>query len=232
METFLFSKLKHFRYERKFYLKGLKREELETILKFHPAAFKEIYYERTVNSIYFDSFDLHHYLDNVNGVTKRLKVRIRWYGDLLGFIEKPTLELKVKHNQHVGKLLYPLGPFTLDNNFSIDTIRNLFKKLSLPEVLKLHLIKLNFSLLNSYSRKYYLSSDKKYRLTIDKDVEVYKITPYHNNFLCKSKDTEGTILELKYNKPNDEFVDDITNYFSFRMTRSSKYVDGITRLYV
>jgi len=232
MEELLFLNLRQFRYERKFYTNGFKKKEIETILKFHTALFKEIYYQRRINTIYFDSFNLQHYLDNINGVTRRLKVRIRWYGDLFGFIESPTLELKIKHNLHVGKLLYPLEPFTLDNNFSIDIARNIFKKSSCPEVFKLHLMKLNFSLLNSYMRKYFLSSDQKYRVTIDSGIEAYKITPYQNNFLCKSKDNRGIILELKYNKPDDRFADRITNYFSFRMTRSSKYVDGLSRLHM
>lgn len=231
MEELLFLNLKHFRYERKFYVDNFNREEIENMLKFHPAMFKEIYYERRINSIYFDSFGLQHYFDNINGITRRLKVRIRWYEDLFGFIEKPMLELKIKHNLHVGKLLYLLEPFTLDNVFSIDTIRNIFRKSSCPEVFKLHLMKLNFSLLNSYMRKYFLSSDQKYRVTIDDDMEVYKIATYQNNFLHKSKDNKGIILELKYNKPDDKFADYITNNFSFRMTRSSKYVDGLSRLY-
>lgn len=232
MRNVLFSDIKHFRYERKFYIEGLRYRELESLLKFHPALFREIYHRRTVNNIYFDTLGLHNYFDNVNGVDRRLKVRIRWYGDLFGLIENPTLELKLKHNLHVGKLLYPLKGFTFDNDFSIDIVRRIFAESSLGDVLKLHLMGLNFSLLNSYSRKYYISADHKFRITLDTDMEVYKLSPYRNNFLCNAKDYINTILELKYNKPHDEDITGITNHLPFRMTRSSKYIDGIARLYI
>jgi len=230
MKDYFFTNIEHFRYERKFYIEGLDAEKVEVILKSHPAIFREIYHKRRVNNIYFDSFGLQHYFDNVNGVDRRLKVRIRWYGDLFGFIKKPMLELKLKHNLHVGKLLYPLEAFTLDSSFSIDVIREIFRKSQLNEGLKLHLAELNFSLLNSYDRKYFLSSSGDYRVTIDDNMRAYELSLYQNNFLYSRPDRTGTILELKYNKPHDELVSGITNYFPFRITRSSKYIDGVRSL--
>ena len=232
MRDFLFSGFKNFRYERKFYIEGLRREEAEAILKSHPAIFREIYYERDVNNIYLDSFDFQHYLDNVNGADRRLKVRIRWYGQLFGLIKSPTLELKLKHNLHVGKLLYPLKPFALGDIFSIGVIRGALEESTFPEIVRLHLAGLNAPLLNTYSRKYFLSSDSEYRVTVDTGMKAYELTPYQNNFLHTSADYNNVIIELKYNNPHDKFVDGITNYFPFRMTRSSKYVDGLARLYV
>lgn len=231
MRNFLFSNAKLFHYERKFCIKGRDRNEVEIALRLHPAVFEEIYHERTVNNIYFDSFNMHHYYDNVNGLDRRLKVRIRWYGEMFGFIENPVLELKLKHNLHVSKLLYPLKAFTLDNNFSIELIRDIFKKSPLNQILRLHLMELDFTLLNSYKRKYFLSSNQRYRITVDDTMVSYRLSQYNNNFLDASKDFCGAILELKYNRSQDKFADSITNYFPFRMTRSSKYVDGITRLY-
>lgn len=231
MRNFLFSNVKDFRYERKFCLEGIDRKEIETALRFHPAAFSEIYHERTVNNIYFDSFNMHHYYDNIDGVNRRLKVRIRWYGDLFGFIENPVLELKLKHNMHVGKIFYPLKAFTLDGSLSLDSMRDIFAKSSLSESLRLCLTELDFALLNSYRRKYFLSLDREYRITVDDAIHLYKLSQRDNSFLDVSRDFCSTILELKYSRPNDKFADGITRYFSFRMTRSSKYVNGITRLY-
>lgn len=232
MKNTFFSKVKNYRYERKFLIEGLTSEEVEGILKFHPEIFKEIYYKRIVNSIYFDSFDLQYYSDNVMGVDRRLKVRIRWYGNLFGFIESPTLEIKLKHNLHVGKLLYPLKSFTLDKSFSIDVIYKLINESSLSEALRMHLMPLKFSLLNSYTRKYFLSSNKMFRVTVDVGMQAYKLLSRQNNFLSKSTDYNNIILELKYNKPYDKFVESITSSFPFRMTKSSKYVEGIQKTYI
>ena len=231
MKNFLFSNVERFRYERKFYIEGLTTEEIEAILKFHTAIFKEIYHQRIVNNIYFDSHNLQHYFDSIDGAARRLKIRIRWYGNLFGFIKDPVLELKIKHNLHVGKLRYPLKPFILDDNFSIDVIRKAFKESSLGENLRSHLIDLNFSLLNTYKRKYFLSSNRKYRITIDSDMQIYRLLSYQNCFLHKLTDYTDAILEIKYNKSQDKFVDGITNYFPFRMSKSSKYVDGVAKLY-
>ena len=85
-----------FRYERKFLVSELNRFEIESIVRLHPAIFSEIYHQRSVNNIYFDTMNVSNYLDNINGVKQRLKVRIRWYGDLFGFIDKSVLEFKIK----------------------------------------------------------------------------------------------------------------------------------------
>lgn len=229
MKDFLFSNVDNFRYERKFSIEGKSREEIETMLKFHPLIFREIYHKRYVNSIYFDTFNLQHYFDNVNGLDRRLKVRIRWYNDLFGHIKNPTLEIKIKHNQHIGKLLYPLKSFNLENNFSNTMIQSIFNESSLNESLRLYLKDLILSLLISYNRKYFMSSDGKYRITLDTEMTVFRLNPYQNIFLEKYVDNTNTILELKYDKPHDEFVEKITNYFSFRLSRSSKYISGLNR---
>ena len=57
MKDFVFSNIKQFRYERKYFIENMSRETIETLIKLHPAIFREIYCERRVNNIYFDSFD-------------------------------------------------------------------------------------------------------------------------------------------------------------------------------
>jgi hypothetical protein len=230
METFAFSAVKSFRHERKFYITGLTKEEIEALVKYHPAVFNEIYHRRFINNIYLDSFDMRHYFNNLDGLNRRLKVRIRWYGDLFGVVKNPALELKTKHNLHVGKIVYPLKNFNMDKGFSIHTIRKVFTESRLPDILKLHLAELKFSLLNRYRRKYFLSIDRKYRITIDTGMGIYALNPFNNNFLYKKADYTGVVLELKYNKPQDDRVERITNYFPFRITRSSKYASGIEAL--
>lgn len=232
MKELLLSDVKSFRYERKFYITELNKFEIEYAIKLHPAFFKEIYYERAVNNVYFDTIEMDHYFDNVNGENERIKVRIRWYGDLFGFVKEPVLEIKIKHNLHVGKLAYTLKPFSLDSNFSIDTAHKIFSEANVSDKLKLFLKKHIFSLLNTYRRTYFLSSDRKYRITIDNNLKAYRLSPRSNNFLKKIEDNNCVILELKYNEESNKFADNLTNAFPFRMTRSSKYVKAINELFV
>ena len=86
--------------------------------------------------------------------------------------------------------------------------------------------------LSPHARRAVLSSDRMYRVTLDTDMQIYELSPHQNSFLHKSSDRNSTILELKYTKPQDEFVDNVTNHFPFRITRSSKYAQGIEKLYV
>ncbi|MDD5633657.1 MAG: VTC domain-containing protein [Candidatus Omnitrophica bacterium] len=232
MKNILLSGVKNFRYERKIFIEGQTIKTVEMLLKSHPAIFSEIYCERRVNSLYFDTLNFQNYFDNMDGVSKRLKVRVRWYGNLFGAVEKPNLELKFKHNLHVGKLMYPIEAFVLKDGFSTSIVREAFRRSSLSKMLEDYLMGLQASLMISYTRRYFLSFDRKYRVTLDTEMEAYKLTPQRNTFLCKTeKDTRNVIMEIKYNCLHDDLVGSITNYFPFRTTKSSKYVSGIEVLY-
>ena len=220
-----------FRYERKFLISELNRYEIESIVKFHPAIFSEIHHQRFVNNIYFDTINLSNYFDNVIGISQRLKVRIRWYGDLFGFIGKPVLELKIKTGFLGSKLRFPLDPFYIGRGYSLKAQQDIFAKSGVPDVVTEYLKSSRFTLLNRYGRKYFESADHKFRITIDFDMEFYKMDPANNFFIEKIVDYNNTVLELKYSDKDDEDAGFITNYFPFRMTKSSKYVSGIERFY-
>ena len=218
------------RYERKFFISRdeADRHEIENAIKLHPAMFSEIYYARHVNNMYLDSPELDNYADNLIGTCQRLKVRIRWYQDLFGLVKKPVLELKIKHGEIGTKHSYPLKPFRLDKNFTLDYLQEqVFENSGLPENVLESLKGLRFLLLNRYLRRYFLSADKKYRMTIDSGLEFCNIGPKNNSFdECKRFD-DIFILELKYQHEHDDGVERITNGFPFRLTKSSKYVLGV-----
>jgi len=123
-------------YERKFVLTELRTSEIEIIIKTHPAVFSEIYHERFVNSIYFDSPDMKNYSDSINGSKDRLKVRIRWYDDLFGYVEKPVLEFKNRYGFLVTKKLFPIKHFSVDNDLKLSTVTDIFKESNVPGTLK------------------------------------------------------------------------------------------------
>jgi len=216
-----------FRYERKFFISDLSRYEVEQIIKINPASFSEIYFQRFVNNVYYDTVNLTNYAGNVYGVAQRLKTRIRWYGELFGLIEKPVLELKIKEGFLGGKVRYSLKPFYLDDNYSPEIRQDMFAEAGVPDILVEYLKSLRGALLNRYSRKYFESADKKFRITIDAGMEAYRIGPVKNTFMEKTVDAGNVILELKYAEENDEEARLVTNHFPFRMTKSSKYATGM-----
>lgn len=219
-----------YRYERKFLISQLTSSEIESLIRLHPAMFSEIYTLRFVNSLYFDSFDMMNYFDNVEGLHDRVKIRVRWYGDLFGHIENPVLEIKIKKGLMGRKVPYPLSPFSINKGFSSDTIRQVFKSSQIPQHLKSDLMSLQCVLLGRYNRKYYQSVCHNYRITIDKDMEFYKPSVSNSDFIHKSADWVNTVMELKYKHDKDDDAERIINHFPFRMTKNSKYVSGIESL--
>ena len=219
-----------FRYERKFITTQIDRHHIENLIKYHPELFSEIYHERKINSIYFDSLDMHSYYNNMCGTRERIKIRIRWYGDLFSLIEKPVLELKIKKG-HVGsKKQFFLKPFKLDSNISLNSILRMLRLSDIPDCIIERFMFLQMAIITRYSRKYFQSSDKKYRLTIDWDMEYYTIENVNNTFRNKKHDYLTTILELKYPIDNDDYAQIITNHLPFRFSKNSKFEVGIKNL--
>ena len=220
----------NYRYERKFFISDITKHNVESIVKLHPAMFSAIFHQRFVNSIYFDAIDFRNYFDNVNGSSHRIKIRIRWYGELFGHINKPVLELKIKNESLNRKQVYSLYPFDFNNSFTAEEILNIINKSDVPEIIKINSLKP--VLLTRYSRKYFKSADGNYRITIDTDLVFYHIYCQKNLFVNKLIDDINVILELKYNQNADNKANYITNFFPFRLSKSSKYVTGIDKLYV
>ena len=219
------------RYERKFVIQEMSRQEVESIVLLHPAMFRKIYHERQVNNIYFDTFGMSNYLHNVVGNSQRAKVRIRWYGDMFGHVGKPVLEIKLKSGYLGSKISFPLEPFDMNESLSIGEMRELFRRSEhVPEAVRENLITLDFALLNAYMRNYYLSGDNDFRVTIDTALQYRPITPRMNRFIEMYQDHFTTILELKYARENDDRALTITKRFPFRVTKSSKYINGIDRI--
>ncbi|VEN74470.1 conserved hypothetical protein [Candidatus Desulfarcum epimagneticum] len=221
-----------YRYERKFDISdGLAPGEAESIIKIHPAIFSEIFYSRFVNSIYLDTNSMGNYFDNVYGFADRKKIRLRWYGSLFGKIDKPTLEIKIKKGFVGKKKSYPIHGFVLDSDFNIGTFLSAALESGIPDFLKQDLHFFNPVLLNRYSRKYFLSANKKYRITLDTNLSFYKIKRHNNSFLSSIQSKSKIVIELKYESRHDNNADRIINSFPFRVTRNSKYVNGIKNLY-
>jgi len=222
---------REFRYERKFIVPGMSPSEIRHLVLHHPAIFSEIFHERNVNNIYLDFYGMGNYHENLAGQAQRIKIRIRWYGELLGEIKNPILELKIKNGELGRKRLFKLRPFVLDKTFSFEKLqKEVFNKSDLPlEVLEL--LKMSHPvLLSSYTRRYFRSADKNYRITLDNNLSFYMIKNRNNNFKEKFTDKNINILELKYLEEKDSKASKITSSFPFRLTASSKYVYGIDLL--
>ncbi|MCJ7622539.1 MAG: VTC domain-containing protein [Anaerolineaceae bacterium] len=221
-----------YRYERKFLVDQLDTHQVRAMVKRHPAMFTTPYPPRYVNNIYFDTKDMANYHENVSGVKDRRKARIRWYGDLFGQISNPVIELKIKSGLVGTKEQHPSDPFMLDENFTDHYFKNMLHSSNLPAQLKYFLRDMDPVLVNRYYRWYFASVDGIFRVTIDTEMTFHKINPLKNNFLFRQFDYNNIVVELKYGAEYDPQAQKISTFFPFSVTKSSKYVQGIERVYL
>ena len=220
-----------YRYERKFLVDQLGAKQIQVMIKLHPAMFFQPYPPRYINNLYMDTIDMSNYYDNVNGAMRRTKVRIRWYGELFAAITRPVLEFKIKDGFVGRKVNYPLGKFHLGVGFRQRDLQDLLAESQLPEEVAFLLREQAVVLCNRYYRWYYVSRDGRYRLTLDDELEFHRLSQGRNTFAHHQVNRHERIVELKYGLEDDFGADMISSYFPFRVTKSSKYVQGIERVY-
>ena len=217
------------RHEKKSLLTDISYHELINLIKRHPYHFTEPYPERYVNNIYFDDCQLSHYNANISGISYRTKLRLRWYGDASGVID-PVLELKIKKGHLGTKLRADILRFELPENLSGEKVMKLLNSNELPQQIHEILGRTKPQVMNRYLRRYFVSADGAFRITVDSDVSFRRI--FH---LCGSQTGNNLnnhlVLEFKYDQEAEERAHLVTGYFPFRITKSSKYVAGIQKTY-
>lgn len=220
----------HYRYERKFSTRWPYRSVVD-LIKRNVAQFREIYEDRHINNIYFDSLGFDNYHANDDGIRDRLKTRIRWYGNLSGSIERPALEIKVKRGWAGEKPTFRLAPFTLDPAFSSLEAQAIFRRSDLPGWIRQRVLAETPTLVNRYARRYFLSADGHCRLTLDCDLRYFRC-PFPGAFVPKYFEPRDTlVIEMKCSCKGDLGTDAFSNDLRFRMTKFSKYAHGVNLLY-
>ena len=219
------------RYERKLVVEHRDPREVRHWVRQNPALFREAYPPRWVNNIYFDSLEFQQYFDNKDGADCRRKIRVRWYGPVFGRVDRPTLEFKIKAGLMGRKEAYPLPAFVVAPATGLDPLTAALRAAELPLLVRRELAFASPRLLNRYHRQYYISADGAYRLTLDAELEFYRLRPHVHSFLERCAVPGVTVLELKFHDGAASAAEFITNAFPVRLTRMSKYVQGIEGLY-
>ncbi len=216
-----------FRFERKYHVEHMPFAAIEHLVKRNPALFRQAFPDRVINNIYLDTPSRRSLLENLDGIADRIKARIRWYGELLGHIKKPVLEFKIKRGMVGAKDSYVLAPFAVEPKMNASAVHDVLERSELPEHIRLELYKFEPVLLNRYRRKYFISADSHYRITLDWQLEYYRFDRHYNLFTRPHKDQHSTVVELKYSGSIDQIDERVASYFPFRVTRMSKFVTGM-----
>lgn len=215
--------IRSYRYERKFVVPFFMEPNVETILRSNRYGFHEIFAERIVNNIYFDTPMFRYYHENVQGVSDRKKVRIRWYGEGPPG-DECRLEIKRKSGLVGTKDVYPIHMHEDVMSFGF------MDSLALPPEVRFELGEVRPVLYNWYKRRYFLSADGRFRITIDHSLR------YSHPGLLRHAAGVGTpdvmsVLELKYDRDADIDAVRIAADIPLSLSKKSKYVSGISAVY-
>ena len=195
-------------------------------IRLHPAGFVVAYPPRRVNSLYLDTLHLSSLNDNLEGLSARRKLRLRWYGDGMAEIQ-PALELKEKRNLLGRKKRYVL-PCQLDLRLPWTQILQMVRADVGPEWQALLQTVDQPTLLIHYQREYYVTRDGEIRATIDFSQVAYdqRLTSRPNlRFRLPIDDT--VVIEIKTGQEHAERLHQVAAHFPVLRSRHSKYARGL-----
>ena len=219
------------RHERKFIVPLESIIEVEKLCRFNHLKISRIYPERRINNIYFDTPYFRFYRNSIEGLSDRLKIRIRWYGDILQNNIFPVLEIKTKKNNLGFKINYTLGNLRLNNITTPDDIATWLQNQQLPDEILHILDSLKPVLINSYLRNYWMTENSEYRLTLDKDIAYSSFGCITDRMILNMHHDYYAILEIKNHPDEDITIEELTGSFLPRLARYSKYTNGVDVLY-
>ncbi|BBM87038.1 VTC domain-containing protein [Candidatus Uabimicrobium amorphum] len=217
-----------YRYELKFVVDRYRLSDLLMDIRLHPLHFYSPYDKRTVNNIYFDTYDFDSYQDNLAGISKRFKVRYRWYGD--GFLGScGELQVKIKNNSLGTKLCFPVQEIFYDGKKSWREITDSLQKSLGEEGAKWLEIYRFPTLFNIYNREYYEDFSRNIRITVDYGQQMYEqISRSTPNTTTKLHIADVVIMEVKFMPDSRRCVSKMLKRFNVRLTRYSKYAHAIS----
>ena len=162
----------------------------------------EMYPKRKISSLYFDNFEKQSHIDSEEGVTPRKKIRIRTYPNAEN--KKYLFESKISSTE---------GRYKVSKKISLEIYNKMISQGYFDKMYG----KLKPLIHVDYFREYYLLQN--FRITIDENIsyKIFKKEKY-------KKDTKS-VIEIKFDKRQNE--DFIVNSFSNKLTRFSKYSNGI-----
>ena len=178
--------------------------------------------KRKVNSIYFEDKNYSSIIQNLDGVNKKKKLRLRWYGDKSKIID-PKFEFKNK-----------IGFISKKKQIKIEE----FNELDFPKILNLKKIhdvinqkkfnrKIIYPLISThYEREYLVSADSSIRATVDYNLECIHLKNFSQIKLNKNF-SNITLLEIKYPTNLDDLLKKKLNDITLRLSKNSKYIYSI-----
>tara|TARA_Y100000385_G_C13069525_1_gene628339 strand:- start:372 stop:1058 length:687 start_codon:yes stop_codon:yes gene_type:complete len=203
---------------------------IESWLKTSFGHFRQHFPDRYIRSVYFDSSNLDSYESNIAGISKRMKLRYRWYGKEIS-PQQGKLEVKRRINSLGWKSIIETDyPVNLDNSGILNLSNNCISSLGISfyDLYKFYSIPIATI---GYKRKYFISRDGNIRATIDSNQFYIRQFGKSEYSLDKQRfDRENIILEIKCPENYSDELPNILDGVPLRLSKNSKYVSAVNTL--
>lgn len=218
------SRLDSLRYEIKMICYESGWDSLWSSLVLSRSCLLQMFPPRRVQSIYLDTYSDKALYDNLDGISYREKVRLRWYGLAFDSVDG-TLECKVRENVLGWKHTVSLAePVRIEGINRCDFINDLLRQVppAWAEKISRGLEPVQWI---SYLREYYMTVNGKLRITIDRDLKAFN--QRHRFVLsCRypSPMPEVIIVEAKCSPEDHGEVRAFLESFPLFVDKCSKFV--------
>ena len=186
---------------------------------------KPSYPDRVIHSIYLDDHELTDYFDNISGISRRSKTRIRWYND---DTKKLAIEIKRKKikvsDKKIIQIENPAGTVPRCKSDFIKLVRLNRRVLAVSQFISL------FPVLEvEYGRSYFeLAAD--IRMTVDHSIRYKSLFPQQSKRWQRSP--VDVVVEFKYPVGKEDIFSHLLRNIPYRIFRHSKYVIGVDNVCV
>ena len=215
------------RQEIKFVAREDKLGQLLRWVRAHRAGFSSPYPDRQINNVYFDTYNQLAYTENLAGGSARTKLRYRWYGES-ACPDIGVLERKCKRNYFGWKIRYAIDELLYEEGDSWRVFTGKLKSKLPPDGAEWLSVNPNPVMINRYQRRYFLSADRKIRVTIDRDQVVldqrFAAGP---NVIRKANLPRTIIVEIKFDRHDRDLASRVIQGMPLRVSRHSKYMVGV-----
>lgn len=188
---------------------------------------KKQYPDRYVNNIYFDWFNLSDASDNLIGLGRREKLRLRWYGAEDARVPM-RLERKIKRDLLGTKHVLEVAEMQL-GGMSREQLADVLASVQCDSP-RADLRLRNPVIRNRYLREYFIDVAERVRITIDREQAFFSIDVRHDVLRGNRIDYPVYVIEVKYDKEDVPRLKELMDGFPLRPVRHSKYLAGLARV--
>lgn len=187
--------------------------------------FRVSFPKRFVNSLYFDTFAFESVRDNIIGLPRRRKFRLRWYHHEMATDGHDVhFEIKYRENRAGRKELFPVGISVKELlEFDLKSLgRHLGK--AIPDSAQVPSEVFHNPIVHVLYNRSYFEIEPRIRVTFDSEIRFFDLRATSKMYQRKPISYPLNIVEIKYEMTDREHVSRLLESSNMSPVRHSKYL--------